>query len=240
MYTFRKQIEQDVLSSHGDATRYFVTFLDNHDVKARIRFVQPGNPTPVRRPGDDGHGLPLFACPAFPASTTAPSRGFTARQRDPAVREALWGSPPPFPKTASFTADPASSRHVRSSEPALRYGRFYFRPISGDSVNFSVSPFPAGVLAWSRILNDQEVLVVANTNTSLAQPPVDVILEWVLSAPGDQPHILYSNKTQPTAPGPVRLLSGVTVAEVDGTTGTGPLHTTSVTLQPMEVQILQK
>ena len=32
MYVLRKQVEADVLSSHGDATRYFVTFLDNHDV----------------------------------------------------------------------------------------------------------------------------------------------------------------------------------------------------------------
>ena len=44
MYLLRKQIEQFILSSHGDATRYFVTFLDNHDVKERLRFVQPGNP----------------------------------------------------------------------------------------------------------------------------------------------------------------------------------------------------
>jgi hypothetical protein len=40
MCAFRKQEEADVLSSHGDATRYFVTFLDNHDVKERIRYTQ--------------------------------------------------------------------------------------------------------------------------------------------------------------------------------------------------------
>ena len=41
MYQLRKSIEAGVLSSHGDATRFFVTFLDNHDVEERIRFVQP-------------------------------------------------------------------------------------------------------------------------------------------------------------------------------------------------------
>src|SRR6202011_4118867 len=45
MYQLRKQTEQFILSSHGDATRYFVTFVDNHDMKERIRFEQPGNPT---------------------------------------------------------------------------------------------------------------------------------------------------------------------------------------------------
>ncbi|PYX77019.1 MAG: hypothetical protein DMG78_00070 [Acidobacteria bacterium] len=48
MYQNRKNVEANVLSSHGDATRYFVTFLDNHDVKERIRYVDPvlpsGNP----------------------------------------------------------------------------------------------------------------------------------------------------------------------------------------------------
>lgn len=33
MYNRRKNIEQFILSSHGDASRYFVTFLDNHDTK---------------------------------------------------------------------------------------------------------------------------------------------------------------------------------------------------------------
>ena len=47
MYGLRKQVEADVLSSHGDATRYFVTFLDNHDVKERIRYVDPANPNSI-------------------------------------------------------------------------------------------------------------------------------------------------------------------------------------------------
>ena len=46
----------------------------------------------------------------------------------------------------------------------LRYGRQYFRQVSGDGSNFGLSPYPAGVLAFSRILNDQEVVLVANLN----------------------------------------------------------------------------
>lgn len=44
-YQYRKKVGQNILSSHGDATRFFVTFLDNHDLKARMRFVDPANPT---------------------------------------------------------------------------------------------------------------------------------------------------------------------------------------------------
>jgi len=45
MYTYRKQVEATILSSHGDATRFFVSFLDNHDMKERIRCGQQIWPT---------------------------------------------------------------------------------------------------------------------------------------------------------------------------------------------------
>jgi len=36
-----------------------------------------------------------------------------------------------------------------------------------DGFHFGISPFSSGVLAWSRILHDQELLIVANTHTQL-------------------------------------------------------------------------
>ena len=54
----------------------------------------------------------------------------------------------------------------RDAEPALRYGRQYFRDLSGDGTAFGASPFPGGVVAFSRILNDREVVVVVNTSTT--------------------------------------------------------------------------
>ena len=47
MYAHRKAEEATILSSHGDATRYFVTFLDNHDETERIRYVDPSEPDAV-------------------------------------------------------------------------------------------------------------------------------------------------------------------------------------------------
>ena len=79
---------------------------------------------------------------------------------------------------------------------------------------------------------------MANTSTTQSVS-VDVILEITLSAPGKTLRVLYSNKSAPTAPAPVRTLNGVTVSEVDGSTGTGPINTVRVTLQPMEAQILR-
>jgi glycosidase len=55
---------------------------------------------------------------------------------------------------------------ARKAEPALRYGRFYFREISEDGKNFSYPERGYGMLAYSRILDSREVLVVLNLRAS--------------------------------------------------------------------------
>jgi glycosidase len=236
MFQVRKQVEQSILSSHGDATRYFVTFLDNHDMKARIRYEQPGNPT-LYDPQVTMAIASLYTLPGIPCVYYGTEQGLHGAGSDPAVREALWGLAPTFPQSSPFFVELKKLAAVRATAPALRYGRYYFRPISGDSMHFGISPYPAGILAWSRILNDEEVLIAINTSPSSIQS-VDVILEITLSTAGDQLRVLYSNSPAAAAPGPVRTLTQATVAEPDGSTGYGPLHVTRVSLQPMEVQIL--
>src|SRR5208282_1514915 len=214
MYHRRKLIEQDILSSHGDATRFFVTFLDNHDMKERIRFVQPGD----EHRFDDQVTLglaTLYCMPGIPCLYYGTEQGLHGSGSDPAVREALWGITPLFPQNSFFYQEIQKITTVRDAEPALRYGRFYFRPVSGDGQTFGVSPFCGGVLAFSRILNDQEVIVVANTSTSQSQS-VDVILEIVLSQENARYRILYSNQNTPAVPSPVRKAGTVIVHEVDG------------------------
>lgn len=235
LYHRRKQIERDILSSHGDATRFFVTFLDNHEVKERIRYVQPGD----EHRFDDQVTLGLaclYALPGIPCLYYGTEQGLHGAGTDPAVREALWGGPG-FDASSFFYQHIQRIAAVRGGRPALRYGRCYFRPVSGDGQTFGVSPFPQGVLAFSRVLNDEEVIVAANTSTATGQS-LDVILDFQLSAAGDTYQILYSNKAAPASPGAVKQTGAVTVHEVDGTVGNGPLHVLHVTLQPMEVQIL--
>jgi glycosidase len=239
MYTFRKQVEADVLSSHGDATRYFVTFLDNHDMKERIRYVDPTNPTRF----DDQVTLGLaclFGLPGIPCVYYGTEQGLSGVGSDAAVREALWGGPG-FPQNSVYYQHVSQIAAVHRASPALRYGRFYFRPISGDGQHFGVSPFLNGTLAFSRILMDQEIVIVANTDTANSCA-VDVIVDITLNQPGEQYRVLYSNKAAPQAPAAVRQLgaNAVTVQEPDGSTGNGPLNCMHVTLAPMEVQILGK
>jgi glycosidase len=239
MYRYRKQVEQDILSSHGDATRFFITFLDNHDNKERIRYVPP-----IGIPAHDNQvtaGIAcLFALPGIPCVYYGTEQGLHGSGSDPAVREALWGGPA-FNQANPFYTQIQKIAAVRAAQPALRYGRFYFRPLSGDRANFGISATAPGVLAFSRILNDQEVLTVANFNATTPQI-VWVILDQSLSASGDVLRILYSNQPTSTASSAVVQLSAgtVTVAEVDGSQGNGPVNVVQITLQPMEVQILRK
>ena len=236
MYAFRKQVEADVLSSHGDATRYFVTFLDNHDVKERIRYVDPASPTRY----DDQVTLGiacLFSLPGIPCVYYGTEQGLHGVGSDAAVREALWGGPG-FGNSV-FYQQVSKIAAVRRATPALRYGRFYFRPISGDGKTFGVSPFLNGTLAFSRILMDQEIVVVANTDTT--NPcTVSVIVDSTLNSVGATFNILYSNKPAPQPPTSLQQLAAgtVSVQETDGTTGTGPLNCIRVELAPLEVQIL--
>ncbi|MBV8357609.1 MAG: alpha-amylase [Deltaproteobacteria bacterium] len=238
MYHLRKSIEQDILSSHGDATRFFVTFLDNHDMKERIRYEDPQDPTKY----DDQVTLGLaclFSLPGIPCVYYGTEQGLHGHGTDPAVREALWGGPG-FNQDSKFFGAIKQIAQVRATQAALRYGRFYFRPVSGDGHGFAVSNFTPGVLAFSRILNDEEVLVAANASTSQTID-LDVIVEIQLSSDGDRFQVLYSNQATPILPQPVRTRGPgtVNVQEVDGSSGTGPLHVVHVTLRPLEVQILR-
>jgi glycosidase len=180
----------------------------------------------------------LYSLPGIPCLYYGTEQGLHGVGSDPAVREALWGGPG-FSQNSLYYRHISQIAAVRRASPALRYGRFYFRPISGDKQNFGVSPFLNGTLAFSRILMDQEIVIVANTD--IVNPtPLYVIVDNTLNNPGDQFRILYSNKAVSQPPTAVLQLGAgsVQVQETDGSTGTGPLNCMLVTLAPLEVQIL--
>lgn len=239
VFTHRKQVQRNVVSSHGDASRYFVTFLDNHDQHARFRYEDPAD-----RGRFDSQVTLALTClmglQGIPCLYYGTEIGLSgAGGVDWAVREALWGSPDAFRANHPLAAACRALSDLRSAQPALRYGRQYFRPLSGDGSVFGLSPFPGGVLAWSRILNDIEVVVVANTNTESGWRG-EVTVDRHLHGEGSELDVLYSNAAQVVSPQPVRVHGAgtVTVHEVDNTIGHGPLHAVPVTLAPMEAQVL--
>jgi glycosidase len=237
MYEQRKSIEHDILSTHGDATNFFVTFLDNHDQTQRFYYS----------PAADPHGfddqltlglVSLFGLQGIPCLYYGTEQGLHGSGNAPeAVREALWGKPSPFDQSSTFYRATKAIASVRNNQSALRYGRQYFRPLSGDGVTFGISQTAPGILAYSRLLSNIEVVVVANTTGQ--SETLAIIVDETLNAPGDKYQVLYTNKSTFTSPGAVQDSGpNTTVYDVDGSVNHGPVRYITVTLQPMEAQIL--
>ena len=241
MYEYRKQVEIGVLSTHGDAGNFFVTFLDNHDQNWRFFYRDPQQPDAYDDQISLGVGC-LFSLPGIPCLYYGTEQGLAGGgSSSEYVREALWGKPDAFSQESIFFQAIQHLSLVRATQPALRYGRTYSRPISGDGVHFGISTLAPGILSFSRILSDQEVLIVANTNTQNSWIGA-VLVDETLNPVGKQFQVLYSNKEQFETPGPVveRTAGSVQVTDTYGGVSNGPVHIISVNLRPMEIQILGK
>jgi glycosidase len=239
MYEYRRQVESGVLSTHGDAGNFFVTFLDNHDQNWRFYYRDPQQPDAYDDQVSLGVGC-LFSLPGVPCLYYGTEQGLSGGGSSSEwVREALWGKPGAFSQASVYFQAIQRLSLVRNTQPALRYGRPYARPVSGDEVHFGISTLAPGILSFSRILSDQEVLIVANTSTQDAWAGA-VLVDEALNPIGKQFRVLYSNKEHFEAPGPVveRPAGSVEVTEIDGGVSRGPVHIISVNLRPMEIQIL--
>jgi glycosidase len=239
MYEYRQKVESGILSTHGDASNFFVTFLDNHDQNWRFFYRDPHQPDAYDDQVSLGVGC-LFSLPGVPCLYYGTEQGLSGGGSSSEwVREALWGKPDAFSQQSVYFQAIQSLSLVRTTHPALRYGRLYARQISGDGVHFGISTLAPGILSFSRILADQEVLIVANTNTKDSWAGA-VLVDDVLNPVGKQFRILYSNQAKFETPGPVveHPAGSVEVAEIDGGLTPGPLHSISVNLRPMEIQIL--
>jgi glycosidase len=237
VYRRRRIVERNVLSSHGEAGRFFVTFLDNHDMRQRFRFAGGDGPEPFDRQVLLGIAV-LFGLPGIPCLYYGTEQALHGHgDSDQFVREALWGKPNAFDPAHPFYSAIRRLSEIRDSQPALRYGRLYFRPVSGDGFHFGASPFKPGVLAFSRILNDQEAIVVANADPQNGFQG-HVLVDFSLHVDGDRFRAL--NDPAATPPGAVQTKSGLSIAEIEGGVTDGPARMIRVDLKPMEAQILVK
>jgi glycosidase len=233
----RKRQEAELLSSHGEAGRFFVSFLDNHDQKERMQ-----------HPATPAHQVTLaiallFTLQGVPSlyygteqslSGTVDASGNADLTANESSREALWGKPNAFNETAAAFAQIQALSQLRDAEPALRYGRLYFRDVSGNGVDFGQSFGAGGIVAFSRILVDREVLVVANTGS---QPfSGAVILDRDIHATPGQMTVAYSNLGG-SGTGQVRAIANAQFWS-GGASSTGPAAAIDVVVRAGEVQIL--
>lgn len=87
--------------------------------------------------------------------------------------------------------------NVRRQFPVLRYGRQYQRQISNFSAPFAFPP--AGeLIAWSRILDDEEILCIVNGHGTAARG-ADVMVDASLNSSGS--FVVIANSAQTAAGG---------------------------------------
>jgi glycosidase len=183
-FDLRRETLRKIVSSHGDAGKYYVTFLDNHDINER--FHNPEFPDQTKLALTCLMTLQGISCIYYGTEQGLNGRG----DRREFVREALWGYQDSFSQTHPLYNHIRDLSRLLKRQPALRYGRQYFRPCSGNGIEFDYSNFPGGLIAFSRILNEQELLIVANTNVD--EPiSVHVVVDTSLNQEGKILNILF-------------------------------------------------
>jgi glycosidase len=240
LFEKRKQYEAELLSSHGEASRFFVTFLDNHDQSERIR-----HPLTPDAQVKQAIGL-LFTLQGIPClyygteqdlSGTVDASGSPDLAQFEGVREALWGKDNAFRSTESTFVWIRNLSDLRLKLPALRYGRQYFRPLSGNGSDFGPAKGIGGAISFSRILGDQEVLVLANTSATEAFQG-HVQIDRVVNHRVPQFNVILSNLGGAGTVVPVRKIPNAVFWDGSERKGSGPAASVEVDLQPMEFQIL--
>jgi glycosidase len=235
----RRQQEKELVSSHGEAGRYFVSFLDNHD--QHHRFNHPS--TPVEQVT---MGLALLFClqgiPCLYYGTeqglngTVNANGAAELNSFESVREALWGkSPSAFDTHHGLYQQIKQLARLRNQEFALRYGRLYFREVSGNGSDFGLPSGKGGIVAFSRILTNREIVVVANMSSSDSFEGY-VLVDRDLNRPGQIKEVAYSN-LDTTESQAIQTRKEANFYEGKVFKGTGNAALLPISLQPREVQV---
>lgn len=153
----------------GEIGRYLVTFLDNHD--------GVGQPDDAKRrfaaDAPDGQvigGIGFLLCAL---GTTCiyygTEQGLSGKDGgDVVLREALFDLKDPtknyLNQNCRMYQEIAKISNLTDAIGALKFGRMYFREISGDGRAFGLPQAHPCTLAFSRLLADQEALVAYNTS----------------------------------------------------------------------------
>lgn len=202
----RLEAQRNRALNRGEIGRYLVTFIDNHD-----SFWQPGGrfakgATDEQVIAAIGFLLCSLGTPCIYYGT---EQGFSGQGGDNQIREAM------FDKTGKSLLNVGCRIYqeiakiadvMRNNEP-LRFGRMYFRQISGDGEHFG---FPFGstyTLAFTRLLYGEEILVAYNVSSQARSDCV--IVDATLHPEPSQMRFLYGKAGSVavrTAPGGSRFI----------------------------------
>lgn len=233
MYSDRKKVLSEIVSSHGEASRYYVTFLDNHDMNERI--YHPYYDRQLTLALACQFSLQGLPCVYYGTEQgLGGSKNYEGNAKPECVREAMWGKDNAFDTNNDIYKSLKTIIETRNSIPALRYGRQYFREISGDGENFGLSTYNKGVIAFSRILGDQEALIVANCDPE-NNNELYVLVDPSINNENSSFSELYSNFNDQSSNEKYNAVEKLGVKVNNSKTN---IVAIKVSLQPNEVKIL--
>jgi glycosidase len=220
-FDYRRSVLKSIVSSHGDVSGHYVTFIDNHDLCSRFHNAQYPDQTKIMLTClMTIQGIP---CIYYGTEQALDGCAPPEDQRREYVRETLWGKPNAFSQQHDLFKLIQKLSSLRNQYPALKYGRQYFRTCSNNGIDFNYSAECGGIIAYSRILNDKEIIVVTNTSTN-HQAPVYVLVDKNLNPVRRNWKVIFS--TMNNQHGPI------------STVQKGDYHVVFVSPAPMEAQIL--
>jgi alpha-amylase len=186
----RLEAQRERALNRGEVGRYLVSFVDNHD-----SFWQPAGRIGAGAPVEQiiaaiGYLLCSLGTPCIYYGT---EQGFGGSGGDNQIREAMFDKETPgrnlLNSDCTIYQEIAKIAQVMRATEPLRFGRMYFRQISGDGVHFGFPFGTAYTLAFSRILYGREVLVAYNVSDQGRNDCV--IVDASLHPAGDTMHFLY-------------------------------------------------
>ncbi|HTS45021.1 MAG TPA: alpha-amylase family glycosyl hydrolase, partial [Puia sp.] len=159
----RLQAQQNRALNRGEIGRYLVSFIDNHDT-----FWQPdGRFGATASDAQVIAGIGFLLCAlGTPCIYYGTEQGFSGSGSDNNVREAMFDKNTPGKNLLNtnctiYQEISKIAAVMRSCEP-LRFGRMYYREISGNGMDFGLPYGNEYTLALSRLLYGREVLVAYN------------------------------------------------------------------------------
>ena len=186
----RIEAQRDRALNRGELGRYLVTFVDNHD-----SFWQPSGRFANGAPDAQVVGAIGFLICALgtPCIYYGTEQGFSGHGGDVQMREAMFdsatGGRNVLNPSCGVYQQIAQIAGVMRTTEELRFGRMYYRQISGDAIHFG---FPYGstyTLAFSRMLYGSEILVAYNISATARNDSLTVDAD--LHAPGTNMTYLY-------------------------------------------------
>jgi glycosidase len=151
----------------GEFGEFLVTFIDNHDQvgqQIKRRFGKEASESQIIA----GVGFLLCAL-GTPCIYYGTEQGFDGSgEKDFNVRETMFSLENPklnaLNKSCRIYQEIAALAQLRKENAALRFGRMYMRKLSVDGEHFMLPTFEKCLLAFSRVLYDEEIVVAYNSS----------------------------------------------------------------------------